>query len=286
MNVDNEPLPYNDDSLNESAIQVLSNSQKRRLNPWSHIEDIRLYAGITKYGLDNWLAISKFVGNGRTRAQCSQRWNRCLDPHLKKCRWTEAEEEKLQELIKKHGLKAWTLISQNLGNRSDVQCRYHYNQMKKQNRAFINKAPSLPMTHIPTPSLPSISTSSSVGVVNSINQIVALNNTFNPVNIPNTNNNVRIPAPPVESKNINNNPVSLNLPMNAPRNIPDVIQEITPVPPKKDDVKPVSNDTDSWLFDDCWNVSCSTNELNDDLIFAFDQSNMFMGFSPFLEIPE
>lgn len=137
LTVDENPLPPQENtSINgidplSSTYGINSMSAKRKLNPWDPLEDARLLAAIHRYGVENWIAVAKFVGNSRTRAQCSQRWNRGLDPHLKKCRWTAEEEEKLQELVNLHGLKAWTQISQKLGNRSDVQCRYHYNQMMK-----------------------------------------------------------------------------------------------------------------------------------------------------------
>lgn len=154
LTVNEEPLPPIDQSsIDQDQLSSSSLSRKRKLNLWDQMEDIRLLAGIHRYGLENWLAVSKFVGHSRTRSQCSQRWNRGLDPHLKKCRWTTEEEEKLQELIQKHGVKAWTQIAQKLGNRSDVQCRYHYNQMMKA-RSNSTPPPIVPLTSpLPTPTI-------------------------------------------------------------------------------------------------------------------------------------
>jgi hypothetical protein len=128
LSVPNQPLPPATDP-------GLSRQGKRKLNPWTAVEDNRLLAAIHRYGMDNWLAIATFVGNSRSRAQCSQRWNRGLNPHLKKTRWLPEEETALTELVGKYGLKAWTQIAQEMLNRSDVQCRYHFLQMKRASAA-------------------------------------------------------------------------------------------------------------------------------------------------------
>jgi len=106
-------------------------SYRKKSRIWTQYEDKKLLYGIHKYGLGDWEKISLFVGNGRSRAQCAQRWNRGLDPKISKDHWTREEEIKLLEIIKDHGVNGWTQIAKMLGNRCDVQCRYRYLQMKK-----------------------------------------------------------------------------------------------------------------------------------------------------------
>lgn len=89
---------------------------------------------VGKYGIDNWSHVANYVGNGRTRAQCAQRWNRGLDPRISRDQWTPEEENKLIELVECQQIKGWTHIANEMGNRSDVQCRYHYLQMKKEGK--------------------------------------------------------------------------------------------------------------------------------------------------------
>ncbi|EAX98910.1 Myb-like DNA-binding domain containing protein [Trichomonas vaginalis G3] len=103
----------------------------KKTRPWTQMEDNRLIAGILKYGIDAWSSISDFVGNGRSRPQCAQRWARALDPKISKDDWAEEENEKLLKLIEKYGEKKWTQISLEMGNRTDVQCRYRYKQLKR-----------------------------------------------------------------------------------------------------------------------------------------------------------
>ena len=111
---------------------VLSQKSPRsKARNWSAYEDQRLLAGVRKFGLNNWPMVAQFVGNWRTRSQCSQRWFRGLNPSLFKGPWTEEEEAKLVKLVQEFGEKSWKRIAVLFGNRSDVQCRYHYQQMQK-----------------------------------------------------------------------------------------------------------------------------------------------------------
>jgi hypothetical protein len=106
----------------------------RKGHPWTSIEDTRLLAGIHKYRTNNWMAVAVFVGNNRTSAQCSQRWNRGLNPKLKKAIWVPDEERQLLDLVAKYGKKAWAKIACEMGNRSDVQCRYQFLRMERSER--------------------------------------------------------------------------------------------------------------------------------------------------------
>jgi hypothetical protein len=124
LSVPNEPIPYHGEAPSDDGRLSL----RRRTRPWTTGEDQRLLAGIVRFGLDNWQAVAHFVGSGRNRAQCSQRWSRGLNPRISKRAWTAAEDQQLQDLVRQYGEKSWAKIASILGNRSDVQCRYHYRQ--------------------------------------------------------------------------------------------------------------------------------------------------------------
>jgi hypothetical protein len=117
---------------------------KRHQSPWSRLEDDRLLRAIHKFGLGNWVAVAQFVGAGRSRSQCSQRWNRGLNPQLRKYSWSPDEEQQLKTLVDLHGMKAWTTIAREIGTRSDVQCRYHYMQMQRDQSGLLNVKPVAP----------------------------------------------------------------------------------------------------------------------------------------------
>lgn len=109
-------------------------SIRKKVRPWMQCEDNRLIAGIHKFGLDNWVKVDDFVGNGRTRSQCAQRWSRCLDPKISKNRWSPDDDQKLLSIIK-NSSRSWTAVASAMGNRSDVQCRYHFMQLVKEGKA-------------------------------------------------------------------------------------------------------------------------------------------------------
>lgn len=127
LSVPEQPPPI----VRADYFQDSLHSIRKKTRPWSSMEDARLLAGINKYGLDNWVAVAKFVGNGRSRAQCAQRWVRGLDPRISKDQWSPEDEAKMLELMKTSSNKGWTTIAAGMGNRSDVQCRYHFLQMQR-----------------------------------------------------------------------------------------------------------------------------------------------------------
>jgi hypothetical protein len=123
MTVPNDPIPFEGSSGDQA---------RKKSRSWTPYEDSRLVAGIYRYGADNWTSICRFVGNGRTRSQCAQRWQRGLDPRLSKDNWSCREDIYLTQLVQCYGDKSWTQIASKMGNRSDIQCRYHYKQMQKE----------------------------------------------------------------------------------------------------------------------------------------------------------
>lgn len=130
-----EILTLPDDPIPDVKEDTKDDTRRRRkTRTWSSLEDMRLLAGVHKYGLDSWSNVCYFVGNGRTRAQCSQRWLRVLDPKISKDQWSQHESAELLRLVEEYGEKKWMKIATELGNRSDVQCRYHYLQLMREGR--------------------------------------------------------------------------------------------------------------------------------------------------------
>ena len=123
------PIPSTESDDGDSGDE---SHNRKKTRTWTNYEDERLLAGIFRFGLDNWTRVAQFVGNNRTRAQCSQRWSRGLNPRICKKHWSPEEDAQLISLVQTYGEKAWTKISSCLGNRSDVQCRYHYRQITRE----------------------------------------------------------------------------------------------------------------------------------------------------------
>lgn len=104
---------------------------RHRSPHWSLEEDKRLLEAVQQHGSSNWEAVATFVGNGRSKAQCSQRFHRVIDPKISKANWTQEEEEKLLKAVEQFGDKAWTRVAAQFGNRTDVQCRFKYKHLQK-----------------------------------------------------------------------------------------------------------------------------------------------------------
>jgi hypothetical protein len=127
-------LTVTDQPLRSSMVPqaTIPNGPIRKKNElWSEYEDIRLLAGIHRFGIGNWGSIARFIGNNRTKAQSCQRWCRGIDPRISKTSWTPQEDEKLRAMVERFGQKAWTRIAMEFGNRCDVQCRYRFNQLQQ-----------------------------------------------------------------------------------------------------------------------------------------------------------
>ncbi|KAH0792956.1 Myb-like DNA-binding domain containing protein [Histomonas meleagridis] len=105
---------------------------RKKTRTWNINEDNRLYMGVCLFGPENWNEITPFVGNGRLRSQCSQRWLRVLDPKISKSAWSYEEDSMLIYLVNLFGEKSWMRVSNQIGTRSDVQCRYRYQQLQKE----------------------------------------------------------------------------------------------------------------------------------------------------------
>lgn len=123
LNVPEDPPVEDIPSDNEKS------GSRRKTRSWNPAEDMRLMKGVHKFGLENWSLVASFVGNGRNRSMCSQRWIRVLDPRISKNHWTPEEEQKLIQYVQMFGEKSWMKVATKLGNRSDVQCRYRYMQL-------------------------------------------------------------------------------------------------------------------------------------------------------------
>ncbi|EAX96507.1 Myb-like DNA-binding domain containing protein [Trichomonas vaginalis G3] len=137
-----------------SSSKVGGENPNKKSKTWTKHEDQRLLAAIHKYGFLDWNKISEFVGNGRSRSQCVQRWSRSLNPLINKTQWTKEEDEKLLRLVNKHGKRSWTKISNEIDGRTDVQCRYRYQIITKQVKKETNtqKSPESPLQSDCSPS--------------------------------------------------------------------------------------------------------------------------------------
>lgn len=89
---------------------------------WTGDEDSILREAVSRFGTKNWQAVSSML-IGRTGQQCMHRWNKNLNPTIRKGKWKEEEDALLKNAIAIHGPRSWAQISKLVPGRTDVQCR-------------------------------------------------------------------------------------------------------------------------------------------------------------------
>jgi hypothetical protein len=102
-----------------------------RTGKWAEDEDIKLKGAVETHGGKDWAAIAALVP-GRMKSQCISRWQ-SLSHSIGTVsgyagRWTEDEDNKLEDAVQMHGGKDWASITALLPGRTKYQCtsRWHY----------------------------------------------------------------------------------------------------------------------------------------------------------------
>ena len=120
---------------------VYSLKDNIRKGPFSEAEDMLLIIGESLYKKD-WAKINEMIPC-RTPIQLHCRWN-----HFLRCdhkQWTEDEDLALLEQVRKHGLRDWVLVCQELGgDRTRSQCRQRFQFIYK----CFKKNPALALGNI------------------------------------------------------------------------------------------------------------------------------------------
>ncbi|CAN7107489.1 unnamed protein product [Brassica rapa subsp. narinosa] len=95
---------------------------RRAKGGWTTEEDETLRQAVCTYNAKSWKKIAEFFPD-RTEVQCLHRWQKVLNPDLIKGPWTQEEDEKIVELVKKYGSAKWSTIAKSLEGRIGKQCR-------------------------------------------------------------------------------------------------------------------------------------------------------------------
>lgn len=90
---------------------------------WTPDEDELLTEAVKRYGDKNWTAVASLLGSLRTGQQCLHRWQKTLNPSIRRGRWEQEEDNLLAMAVKAYGAGNWRLIQKHVPGRTDVQCR-------------------------------------------------------------------------------------------------------------------------------------------------------------------
>jgi hypothetical protein len=113
------------ESLNPPRLRKARVLPFKAKTPWTPDEDNRLRDAVNQFGPQEWKYIALTVQT-RNRTQCRTRWAEYLDPLLKHCDWTEAEDLYIVAQVSKYGSQ-WAKIAEGLKGRSpgSIKNRWH-----------------------------------------------------------------------------------------------------------------------------------------------------------------
>lgn len=97
--------------------------------PWKPTEDDMLRMSVDEISKNNWVAVSDRVP-GRTPKQCRERWLLCLDPKIRKEKWTVEEDSALLQLHREHG-NAWAFLAKQLEGRTENAIKSRMKSLQK-----------------------------------------------------------------------------------------------------------------------------------------------------------
>lgn len=88
---------------------------------WDPIEDDMLRELIAQYG-KQWSLIASHMPN-RSAIQVAARWEKCINPDLRKGPFSTEEDELLKQFVEEYGCHAWPKVTTVLPHRTAKQCR-------------------------------------------------------------------------------------------------------------------------------------------------------------------
>lgn len=113
---------------NRTPFQCLARYQ-RSLNAsilkseWTKDDDAQLRAAVEVFGENDWQSVASAL-EGRTGAQCSNRWKKSLHPTRERVgKWVADEDKRLKVAVMLFGAKNWNKIAQFVHGRTQAQCR-------------------------------------------------------------------------------------------------------------------------------------------------------------------
>ncbi|KAH7916774.1 hypothetical protein BJ138DRAFT_1052189 [Hygrophoropsis aurantiaca] len=107
---------------NRTPLDCMKHGTVRKIHQWTPESDERLLAAIKYRGTDNWPLVAQYVSEDATPQQCACRWQRTLDPALRRGAWSPEEDARLRLAVEAFGT-SWLDVASVIPGRNNDQCR-------------------------------------------------------------------------------------------------------------------------------------------------------------------
>ncbi|KIJ70493.1 hypothetical protein HYDPIDRAFT_23596 [Hydnomerulius pinastri MD-312] len=107
---------------NRTPLDCMRHGTTRKSHQWTAESDERLFKAIRMYGQNNWNLVARYVSEDATPSQCSNRYQKTIDPSLKRANWTAEEDARLRVAVAAYG-SSWVDVAAVLPGRHNDQCR-------------------------------------------------------------------------------------------------------------------------------------------------------------------
>ncbi|KIO13068.1 hypothetical protein M404DRAFT_994019 [Pisolithus tinctorius Marx 270] len=124
---------------NRTPLDCMRQGITRKNHAWTPTSDERLIKAVHMFG-HNWSLVSRYVSEDATPVQCSTRYQRSLDPSVKRVNWTLEEDARLRIAAAAYG-QSWVDVAAAMPGRTNDQCRDRWNEQVNPN---LNRSPWSP----------------------------------------------------------------------------------------------------------------------------------------------
>ncbi|KIM45842.1 hypothetical protein M413DRAFT_440894 [Hebeloma cylindrosporum] len=115
---------------NRTPIDCMRHGTSRPRHVWTDEADEKLIAAVDSCGIDNWQQVARKVSENVTAGQCQGRWQKSVNPRLKRGPWTEEEDELLKKAVAGFG-NSWIHVATAIPGRTNDQCRERWTEHVK-----------------------------------------------------------------------------------------------------------------------------------------------------------
>ncbi|GJE84916.1 snRNA-activating protein complex subunit 4 [Phanerochaete sordida] len=110
-----------------TPIDCMRHAIPRKVHVWTAESDQRLLEMVDVYGTENWLLVARQVSEDATAGQCQSRYQRTLQPGLRRGPWTQEEDTRLKRATEVFG-RSWIDVAAFVPTRNNEQCRERWHE--------------------------------------------------------------------------------------------------------------------------------------------------------------